>query len=126
VGILVESSVWIDFFRTGVKSQALDALIEQNVIVVNDLILTEILPFLMARRQSKLVRLMQEISRVPLSIHWEELTKFQLQCLQNGINKIGIPDLIIIRNLLQNQLQIYSLDRHFSLKQQHFGFTVFK
>ena len=38
---------------------------------------------------------------------------FQYECLKNGINGIGIPDLIIAQNAKQNNCPIYSLDKHF-------------
>jgi len=38
---------------------------------------------------------------------------FQYQCLKSGLNAIGIPDLIIAQNALQNHCEIYTLDTHF-------------
>jgi predicted nucleic acid-binding protein len=35
--------------------------------------------------------------------------------LKNGLNGIGIPDLIVAQNAKQNQCEIYSLDSHFKL-----------
>jgi hypothetical protein len=37
--ILVDSSVWIDYFRNGFNSGKLDMYIDQNLICINDLIL---------------------------------------------------------------------------------------
>lgn len=53
MAVLVDTSVWIDYFRTGNKSAELDDLIDENVIVINDLILTELIPFLKLKRQAK-------------------------------------------------------------------------
>lgn len=45
MSILVDSSVWVDYFRgTGLSSDHLDLLIEENLVVTNDLILAELLP----------------------------------------------------------------------------------
>jgi predicted nucleic acid-binding protein len=41
--------------------------------------------------------------------------EFQFQCLKNGLNAIGIPDLIIAQNAKQNHCTIYTFDRHFEL-----------
>ena len=46
MSILVDSSVWIDYFRDGKNSERLDHFIDENLIVTNDLILTELIPFL--------------------------------------------------------------------------------
>ena len=53
MAVLVDTSVWIDYFRTDNKSAELDDLIDENVIVINDLILTELIPFLKLKRQAK-------------------------------------------------------------------------
>lgn len=43
----------------------------------------------------------------------------QLTCLRNGINKVGIPDLIIAQHAIQNNLSLFSLDKHFTLLGRH-------
>ena len=42
MNILVDSSIWIDYFRSGLHSGKLDRYIDQNQICTNDLILAEI------------------------------------------------------------------------------------
>ena len=44
--ILVDTSVWVDYFRSGLNSNDLDILIDENLIVTNDIILAELIPFL--------------------------------------------------------------------------------
>jgi predicted nucleic acid-binding protein len=41
---IVDTSVWIDYFRVGNNSEKLDFLIDENLIVINDLILAELVP----------------------------------------------------------------------------------
>jgi predicted nucleic acid-binding protein len=41
--ILVDTSIWIDYFKSGENSARLDDLIEDNQIVINDIILAEFL-----------------------------------------------------------------------------------
>lgn len=53
--VLVDSSVWIDYFRTGESSSHLDMLIDENLIVTNDIILAELIPFLKMKKQYKLI-----------------------------------------------------------------------
>ena len=116
--ILVDSSVWIDYFRTGNKSAELDDLIDENVIVTNDLILAELIPFLKLKRQAKVVKLLNEINRLPLQIDWDDIMDTQLKCLISGSNGIGIPDLIIAQNEKKNHCAIFSLDKHFKMLDQ--------
>ncbi|PTQ78515.1 PIN domain-containing protein [Nitrosomonas oligotropha] len=68
--VLVDTSVWIDYFRSGHQSAELDALIDLDIIVTNDLILAELIPFLKLKYQVKVIQLLSEIKRIPLKIDW--------------------------------------------------------
>ena len=111
--VLVDTSIWIDYFRTGNNSERLDFLIDENLIVINDLILAELVPSLRVRNQRKIVKLLYNIDKLELSINWDQIIEFQFKCLKNGLNGIGIPDLIVAQNAKQNLCKLYSLDRHF-------------
>jgi hypothetical protein len=111
--VLVDSSVWIDYFRSGASSSSLDFLIDENLIVINDIILAEIVPFLKIKNQMRIIRLLGAINKLPLKIDWEEIIQFQVDCLLSGINGIGLPDLMIAQNAKQHQCKVYSLDKHF-------------
>ena len=113
--VLVDSSVWIDYFRGGGNSDKLDFLIDENILVINDLILAELIPFLRIKNQYDLIDLLNFVERLDLKIDWEQIIDFQHKCLGRGINGIGIPYLIIAQNALQNHCEIYSLDQHFEL-----------
>jgi predicted nucleic acid-binding protein len=56
--VLVDTSIWIDYFRTGNNSEKLDFLIDENLIVINDLILSELVPYLRLPNQRKLFKLL--------------------------------------------------------------------
>ena len=66
MSVLVDTSVWIEYFRSKNNFGLLDFLIE-----------------------------------------------YQFKCLKNGLNGVGIPDLILAQNAKQNHCEIYSLDNHF-------------
>jgi predicted nucleic acid-binding protein len=117
MSVLVDTSLWIEYFRSGNNSEKLDYLIDENLIVINDLILSELIPPLKVRNQRKIVQLLHNINKLELSINWDQIIEFQFKCLKKGLNGIGIPDLIIAQNAKQNRCQIYSLDRHFRLMQ---------
>jgi predicted nucleic acid-binding protein len=111
--VLVDSSIWISYFRNGHREEVLDFLIEENLIVINDVILSELVPFLKIQNKLKLIRHLQSIERLDLSIDWGELIEIQTKCLKSGISGIGIPDLIIAQNAIQNQVCVFSEDKHF-------------
>ena len=111
--VLVDSSVWVDYFRAGTSGERLDRLIDNNLIATDDLILTELVPYLLLRRQRRIVELLNAIEKIELTIDWSQLIQWQYQCLKQGLNGIGIPDLIIAQNTIQNCCLLYSLDSHF-------------
>jgi len=115
MSVLVDTSIWVEYFRTGDNSEKLDFLIDENLIVTNDLILAELIPFLKTQNQRKLINLLLNINRFNLSVNWNQIIEYQYKCLKNRLNGIGIPDLIIAQNAKQNHCDIYSLDNHFRL-----------
>ena len=124
MSVLVDTSVWVNYFRSGRDSGKLDFLIDENLIVINDLILAELVPFLEIRNQRKLLRLLRHINKLPLNIDWDQLIEFQIKCLRKGVNGIGIPDLMVAQNAKQNFCEIYSLDSHFQLMKDIVGFGL--
>ncbi|MEA1866895.1 MAG: PIN domain-containing protein [Thermodesulfobacteriota bacterium] len=118
--VLVDTSVWVEYFRSGNNFEKLDFLIDENLIVTNDLILAELIPFLKVRKQRKLINLLLNINMLNLAINWCQIIEYQYKCLKNGLNGVGIPDLIIAQNAKQNNCKIYSLDNHFSLMKDIF------
>lgn len=122
--VLVDTSVWVNYFRSGKHSGKLDFLIDENLIVVNDLILAELVPFLEIRNQRKLISLLRHINKLPLQIDWDQLIEFQVKCLRKGVNGIGLPDLMVAQNAKQNLCEIFSLDHHFQLMKDIVGFEL--
>ena len=117
--VLVDSSVWVAYLRGTHELPLVDWLIEEGMVVTNDLILAELTPPLVVRRERKLVDLLRDIERFPLTIDWDGIIQMQVTCLRNGINKVGIPDLIIAQCAIQNDLALFSLDKHFQLLAKH-------
>ena len=122
--VLVDTSVWVRYFRSGDNSGKLDFLIDENLIVINDLILAELVPFLEIRNQRKLILLLSHIKKLSLHIDWDQLIDFQIKCLRSGLNRIGIPDLMVAQNAKQNHCEIFSLDNHFKLMKDIVGFDL--
>jgi predicted nucleic acid-binding protein len=111
--VLVDTSVWVDYFRSGEESERLDYLIDENLVITNELILTELLPLLVIRREKSVINLLEKIKKSSLKLNWDEIVSYQASCLQSGSSGIGIPDLIIAQNAIQNNLPVYSIDKHF-------------
>lgn len=120
--VLADSSVWIDYFRGSgnIDAGRFNDLIDSNRICVNDLILSELLPSIIHKKETVLAGLLRTVKTIPVKIVWEEIINYQTLNLANGLNNIGIPDIIILQNVLQNDLTLFSTDKHFlHLKKIH-------
>ena len=115
MSVLVDTSVWIEYFRNRDCLERLDFIIDENLVVINDLIFAELIPFLKIKKQCKIIKLLNNINKLQLNINWDEIIDYQVKCLKKGINGVGIPDLIIAQNAKQNDCEIYSTDKHFKL-----------
>ena len=62
--ILIDTSIWIDYFKSGFNSSDLDILIDENLIVTNDIILAELIPSLKIKKQIKVIRLLKSIFNI--------------------------------------------------------------
>lgn len=123
--ILVDSSVWIEYFKGNKQTLALNKLLDLNNICVNDLILAELLPSINHKKENVLKELLLTITKIPLNINWNTIIYMQTQNLKNGINNVGIADLIIAQNVIDNDLELYTLDRHFELMSELHDFRLF-
>jgi predicted nucleic acid-binding protein len=124
--VLVDSSVWIEYFKGNQKTLPLNKLLDLNNICVNDLILTELIPSINQKKENELKELLLIITKIPLEVNWTTIIYMQTQNLKNGINKVGIADLIIAQNVIDNDLELFTLDRHFELMSELHDFRLFK
>lgn len=124
--ILVDSSIWIEYFKDSkrINTGILDEMLDSNLVCTNHLILAELIPFLKIQKQNELIELLNYITKIPLVIDWPDIIKFQESNLKHGINKVGIPDLIIMQNVINNNLRLYSLDNHFTLMRKYYPFAM--
>jgi predicted nucleic acid-binding protein len=111
--ILVDTSIWIDYFREGLKSSHLDLFLDENLVVINDLILAELIPAIKHKKQFELVNRLESVEKLFLKVSWDEIIEFQIELLKKGINGVGISDLIIFQNSKDNNCHIYACDQHF-------------
>jgi hypothetical protein len=125
VSVLIDSSVWIGYFRGTSDVDAVDALIDENLVVINDIVLAELVPALELRGERPLAELLRQIRKPPLAVDWSELIAIQTACLRRGINRVGIPDLIIAQHAIQHGLRLYSDGRHFRLMAEHFPLALY-
>lgn len=121
--ILIDSSVWIEYFRTG-KPEKLDRIIQEDLACINELILTELVPSLMMKNETDIMEGLQSIEIIPMNIDWDIVRDYQLMNLQNGLNKVGIPDLIILQQVIDKKISLFSFDKHFKLMQNYLNYEL--
>lgn len=121
--VLVDSSVWIEYFKSG-NLPLLDQMILEDLVCTNELILTELSPFLEHKGKFDIVEDLQELETIPLSIDWSLIRKYQVLNLQNEVNKVGIPDLIILQQVIQEKISLFTFDKHFKLMQDYLNFEL--
>jgi predicted nucleic acid-binding protein len=121
--VLVDSSVWIGYLRSGGHPN-LDRLIQEDLACTNELILTELVPALMLRGRNDVLESLDALEKIPLRIDWKSIREFQYMNSQNGINKVGIPDLIILQQVIEEKITLFSHDKHFWLMKSFLNYEL--
>ncbi|GBR77049.1 putative PIN domain protein [Candidatus Termititenax persephonae] len=123
---LVDSCVWIDFFNHKKHFKIITKLLFNNLAVVNEAILAEILPLANLRQERELVECLDGVDCLPLQIDWPEVENIQLRCLKMGMNKLGLLDIVIAQNAKQNNLTMFSVDKHLRCLCKLLGIKLYK
>jgi predicted nucleic acid-binding protein len=123
---LIDSSVWIEYFRGNPDYLFINDLINVNAVSTNDIILTELLPSIMHKKEYELANLLSSMKNYPLVIDWQEIRNIQLLNLKHGNNKTGISDIIIVQNCIQNKLKLVAHDKHFKLMAEYIPLELFR
>ena len=118
-GVMVDTSVWVAYFREGDAAKsvadALDYLLSGDEVVTNEIILTELIPFMRLRREKRAEEALLALPNPELRIDWPGVRALQEKCLRAGINSVGIPDVIIALHSKGLDIPLFSIDRHFRL-----------
>jgi predicted nucleic acid-binding protein len=124
--ILVDSSVWIDYFR-GVSTPTadrLDALLDTEPLYIGDLILAEVLQGFTAERDfDQALRQLRELSRVDIAgeaVAIAAAQNYRILRTQGVTVRKTIDCLIATRCIVDGYALLYS-DRDFDPFVQHLG-----
>lgn len=124
--ILVDSSVWIDFFRNASTPQAewLDAHLGDEGFVVGDLILAEVLRgFKDDRGFNEARRLLSRLEQVALcgeELAVEAARNFR-RLRSRGVTVRGTIDVVIATRCITNGFRLLHSDRDFDSFVEHLG-----
>jgi predicted nucleic acid-binding protein len=123
---IIDSSAWIEYFKGNPSYSFITDLIYNNAICTNDIILAELLPSIIHKKETRLANLLNSIRKKILIIDWQEIINMQALNLRNGNNNIGISDLIITQNSIQNDLRIITRDKHFGIMSNYIPIKMYK
>lgn len=127
--ILVDSSVWIDYFRGTVSRETdlLDQLLGRQMLAIGDLMLAEVLQGFSADREFELAH-RQLASLVRLDIVGADIA---VKAARNyralrarGITIRKTIDTLIATHCIENDLILLHSDRDFDAFAQHLGLQV--
>lgn len=113
--ILVDSSVWIDYFHQSTLDhvELLEDFIKRQLVVTNDVILAEITPKLLHKGEEKAVRVLRLYREKPLNTDWAQIVDLKKKSIRLGLQGIGILDLMIAQHAIQHRYTVLTADRHF-------------
>ena len=122
---IIDSSAWIEFFKGNKDYIFIKDLIYNNSICINDIILTELLPSIIHKKEKRLAELLNSLKKHALVIDWQETRTIQLLNLKYGNNNIGIADILIAKNCIQNNLKLITNDKHFRLMARYIPLKIY-
>jgi tRNA(fMet)-specific endonuclease VapC len=113
--ILVDTSIWIEFFRA--KSEVgdhLETLLTQNAVWTCGVVLYEVLQGIKSENEkSKLRSMLTDLPYIEMrKATWERAAEFAILAKKNGLT-LPLSDIFIAAIALENDLSIYTLDKHF-------------
>jgi predicted nucleic acid-binding protein len=124
--VLVDTSVWIQYFK-GIESDLpLNKLIDSNRLCINDLILAELIPSIKLKKGNHLKELLYTATKIEININWNHIIQMQTMNYNKGVNRVGIADLIIAQNAMENGIELYAVDKHFQLMSELHGIKIYK
>jgi len=124
--VLADSSTWIDFFRRKSSSNQISVLLSEDLVVTNSLILAEIVPALKVKKRKDIVSLLEMLECSDMDVDWNEVVEIQMNFVGTYKYFVGIPDILIFQNALQNNYMLYSFDADINKLCDLFGYKYFK
>jgi len=114
--VLVDTSVWISFFREGSSPAArrLDMLLEEGEACICGLIEAELLPGIHMKDRARVRTLMAGLPCLETAADiWTDVADIQERSLAQGLGPFSIPDLVVAAVALRHKVPLFTLDKHF-------------
>jgi len=127
--ILVDSSVWIDYFRGASTAQAewLDSLLGSEPLLIGDLVLAEVLQGFQNEREfnraKQLLTAFETINVVDTGIAIQAARNFRI-LRGHGVTVRKTIDTLIATRCIKNGLVLLHNDKDFDPFEEHLGLRV--
>lgn len=118
---IIDSCVWIDYFNKKLHYDIVSQLLTDNLAYINKIILAELIPSARIYKEFDFITCLSGLNLLALDIDWDEIIEIQHQCIKSGINKLGLLDIVIAQNAKQNDIGVFSTDKHMILLSQKLG-----
>lgn len=124
--VLVDTSVWVDFFRSGKAKQEIELLLGERRAAYCGLIATELLRGAKGKNEiGVLNKLFDSLSYVQASsATFFQAGRLGFELAKNGLNLATI-DLILAQISIENNLIMFTYDRHFKQIKEHTKLRLF-
>lgn len=117
IGIIADTSVIISFLRGKNKiSDNLLILLQKNQVVTTGIIIAELLQGIKnTKEENRIITLISSLPTLEITTDiWLTTGKLSLSLRKKGIN-IPLTDVAIASLAIENNLQIFTIDKHFEL-----------
>lgn len=126
--VLVDSSVWVDFFhgRQTPEAETLDELLQEELVCTCRLIMAEIIPGANTEKEFHLLK--DYFNALPLledpPEFWEQVLDWRFNLKREGVDGIAIADLMIAVLAREHECPLLTRDRHFRLMRPIMGLEL--
>jgi len=111
--VLADTSALIEYFLGNPSFVFMKEFLREKTLLVNDIVRTEFLPHAIKAEEYMFAAEVNSIRRTAMNTDWEEILKCRIAMFKDGYRKIGIQDLLIAQNCVQNDVPLITHDGHF-------------
>jgi predicted nucleic acid-binding protein len=114
--ILVDTTIWIEFFRARSKTaDRLELLLRENGVWTCGVVMFEVLQGIkLEGEKNKILGILESLPYVEMTKRlWQSSAELSIVLKKSGVT-VPLSDIFIATIAIENDLSIYTLDKHFS------------
>jgi len=114
--ILVDTTIWIEFFRTRSKiGDRLESLLMENAVWTCGIVMFEVVRGIKSEHEkSKILDVLTGLPYIEMTqALWQKSADLSISLKKNGLN-LPLSDIFIAAVAVENDLSIFTLDQHFN------------